>query len=106
MNKININAKIVRIQPDNKVSLGDPEPALRVEFYSCVPCTTPGPSVTGPSTPGSSTPSTIYCNAFLKAEKRNIYSIIHERYNISYNIFSSSTKSRNKLLSARFLPLL
>ena len=59
-NKLNINAKKVRIMPINDPSMGDPKVALRVEFYVCAPCepfstTTPQPPTTTPK-PLTTTP--------------------------------------------------
>ena len=36
--KIDVQAKFMRICPINDPDLGDPEVALRVEFYVCPPC--------------------------------------------------------------------
>ena len=37
-NKIDVMAKAMRICPINDPDLGDPEVAMRVEFYVCPPC--------------------------------------------------------------------
>ena len=54
VNKLNLNAKAVRIVPVNDQSMKDPEAALRVEFYICPPCY----STMAPTTTSTSSPST------------------------------------------------
>uniref|UniRef100_A0A7M5WZL3 Uncharacterized protein n=1 Tax=Clytia hemisphaerica TaxID=252671 RepID=A0A7M5WZL3_9CNID len=47
VNKLNIKAKAIRIVPANDESIGEPQVAMRVELYVCLPCsTTPAPPVT------------------------------------------------------------
>ena len=50
INKLSITAKAVKIHPVNDPALGEPEVALRAEFYVCSPC--PG-TTTGPATAGN-----------------------------------------------------
>ena len=61
VNKLNIKARAIRIIPANDQSIGDPQVAMRVEFYVCPPCyTTTLPPVTTPqssTTPSQSTES-------------------------------------------------
>lgn len=49
VNKLSITARAVKIHPANDPSLGEPDVALRVEFYTCPPC---GPT-TKPATIGN-----------------------------------------------------